>query len=405
MINQAFYHPLKWSSREFSSFFLVSLFFVVPISSTAKSIFGALTLGSIVFSADAWPALKEMFNRPWSRAAFLLFCIAAVGCFWSPASFSEKLNAVEKYSKLLYLPILAVGLRDEKIRLMAMRAFLLAMLLTSSLSILKYAQVIQDPRLLEDFVFRNHIMTGMMMSFAAYLCGFFYFRKKGIGRLVYVALALIFMFQIFFVSIGRTGYLICLLLMLLLIVQHCSLKQTLIGIFAVLGLFLWTWYLNPTMQSGMNRMVTEYSHFKDNKNTSVGYRLQFHDYARNLFNRHPVLGNGTASFRSLFKTENPLPLWPENLLEPHSQYWLVAAEWGVLGLAALFLFFGSLFRECFRMPSLGPIALASLLIFCVGNVTDSLLFYSGSGYFFILFMALCLGEIPASTRVREKHHA
>jgi len=45
-----------------------------------------------------------------------------------------------------------------------------------------------------------------------------------------------------------------------------------------------------------------------------------------------------------------------------------------------------------RLNGTRPWALAMMLSFVVGSVTDSLLFYSGSGYFFILFMALCLSE-------------
>ena len=79
-------------------------------------------------------------------------------------------------------------------------------------------------------------------------------------------------------------------------------------------------------------------------------------------------------------------------MEPHSQYWLVASEFGLLGCFALALFLASLFVSSWRLTSLRPVALAVLLPFLAGNLSDSLLYYSGTGYFFILFMALCFGS-------------
>ena len=64
----------------------------------------------------------------------------------------------------------------------------------------------------------------------------------------------------------------------------------------------------------------------------------------------------------------------------------------MLGVLALLLFFGSLLVASGSLTTLRPLAYAVLLPFIAGNLSDSLLFYSGTGYFFILFMALCLGE-------------
>ena len=48
-----------------------------------------------------------------------------------------------------------------------------------------------------------------------------------------------------------------------------------------------------------------------------------------------------------------------------------------------------------------PIALALFSVVVVGNLTDSLLFYSGSGYFFILFFALFLSENTTNVLAKQ----
>ena len=62
---------------------------------------------------------------------------------------------------------------------------------------------------------------------------------------------------------------------------------------------------------------------------------------------------------------------------------------GIMSLLALLF---SLLKASCELMALRPLALALILSFICGNVSDSLLLYSGSGYFFILLMALCLGE-------------
>jgi hypothetical protein len=48
-----------------------------------------------------------------------------------------------------------------------------------------------------------------------------------------------------------------------------------------------------------------------------------------------------------------------------------------------------------RLEVMKPFAFALLMPFIIGSFTDSLLFYSGCGYFFLALMALCLGEYKA----------
>jgi O-antigen ligase len=147
------------------------------------------------------------------------------------------------------------------------------------------------------------------------------------------------------------------------------------------------------MKRGINSVVVEIQAFRHNeKNSSLGLRIQFQQFAHGLFNRHRLIGNGTASFPYYFKQENPVPAWPHRLWDPHSQYWLIASEFGLLGLFIFGSLLYTLFTASWRLKTLRVPALGILLPFIAGNFTDSLLFYSGSGYFFIIFMSLCLGE-------------
>lgn len=387
----------QWSITKSIPLLLTALVFAIPISSTGKSILLPATVAMILISPGTWGALGELIKRSWCQAAFLFFAIALVACLWSPAPLNEQWMVLEKYTKLLYLPVLVIGFQQLKTRQLALYAFLASMAVISSLSIFTHAGVMQlffssADAINADAVFRNHIMTGLMMSFAAYVAGLYFFYNQGVRRIIYGLLFLAFSYQLLFINIGRTGYVLYFLLMSLLMVQLFNKKNALIALcifFSVSGL---CYNLSPSMQGSVQRVVNEWNHYKEEKNTSVGLRLQFHNYAQKLFKNNVLYGNGTGSFTYYFRVSNPVPAWNGRLLEPHSQYWLIAAEFGILGLLALCFLMGSLIIASLKLPTLKPIALALILIYIVGNISDSLVFYSGTGYFFIVLIALCLGE-------------
>jgi O-antigen ligase len=376
------------------SFFLAASLFSIPLSSSLKSIFIAVSLILIICSPTYRQDLVTVLRKPWCVATLLLFVVSVIAVLWSPATPKEQWAGISKYSKLLYLPILVAGFRDPKAQRWGLYGFLMAMSVTFVVSLMASWEWIPLPDNKEvGGMFRNHIMTGYMMAFAAYLSVFLFLKNHGKARFLYVVLTIVFSYHVWFINNGRTGYVVYVLLMGLLMVQFFSWRHAVLGTLFSSVLLIVSYHYSPVMQTAIRAAISDCQRYTNNeKDTSIGYRLQFHHYAHDLFKRHPIIGNGTAGFMHLFHDENPIPTWGERLLEPHSQYWLVASEFGVLGLLSLASFFSVLLLSSWRLQQSRPIALAVLLPFIAGNVSDSLLFYSGTGYFFIMFMALCLSE-------------
>ncbi|KTC81371.1 O-antigen ligase family protein [Legionella brunensis] len=381
---------------------LAATLLTLPMSSTAKSICLSLSLITILLTPAFRKDVVELFSTKWGRACLILFAISLIACFWSPANIADKKFMIAKYSKLLYFPILVAGFQSAKTRQMSLQAFLVAMIITCVLSIFKFHGYLQSFHFNPDHVFRNHIMTGYMVAFAAYISCLFAYRQQGKMRFVYGLLALLFSYQVLFVSGGRTGYIIYLLLMSFFSLQLRTWRQTIFGLSLVFAQVMTSYHTSPVMNErvdGLTQQIQSYQH--NQKDTDIGLRLQFHHYAYQLFNRHPLFGNGTASFTYYFEKEQPVPFWSWKLQEPHSQYWLVAAEFGLLGVGALGFLFLSMIQASLRLDKMKTIAFAMLIPFMIGNVSDSLLLYSGSGYFFLLFMALCFGEKLEMTKSKR----
>lgn len=405
-------HFAKKITPEHALFFCISaLFFVTPLSSSLKSIFLGLSVALVILTPSYRQSLTNLFINKNFLSVILLIIIAALSCLWSPASAAEKSLVFEKWSKLLYLPCLVVALNTPKLRTTAINAFLSAMLITCLCSIfLKITDPDLTGKITIDGVFRNHIMTSIMMSFAAYLSGLAFLNAKNLPRILYLLTTILTSAQILFVNESRTGYVIYALLIALLIIQNTSPRKAIFGIISIAAVFAASCYLSPALLERIQLVHTEWSTFQKDKNTSIGFRMQFHNFAEKLFKERPITGNGTGSFTYKFRTEDPVPAWTHNdthsgrLLEPHSQYWLIAAEFGGIGLLAFIFFYAELAYRTYNLDKMRPIALALFIILAFGNLTDSLLFYSGSGYFFILFFALAFSEKINATQVIGSLH-
>jgi len=396
------------SSQTLVCLFLGASLLFLPISPTAKSIFVALSLITIVLIPVSRVELLNFFKKKWCQAIIFFFCIVIVACFWSPANYSAQFSTLEKYSKFLYIPILAVGFSYSKVRTIGLHTFLLAILITAVIAILTFHGYLQILDINPQYICRNHIVSGFMSAFAAYLSLLLCDQQKGLLRDGYILLFIIYSYYVLFVNSGRTGYVIYLLLILLFILQTFSWKRAVLNSIwtcVVLAIIL---LYSPIMRHGVKLIFQDIVQYRQNvKDTSIGYRLQLQQYAHALFNRHPVLGNGTGSFAYYYGMEKPIPSWNNRLKEPQNQYWLIAAEFGLVGVGALLFLFISLCQASWGLKNMRPIAFAVLLTFFAGSWSDSILFVSSTGYLFVLFMALCLGEqveisaIITRSRVRD----
>lgn len=376
---------------------MIGLIFFIPVSSSLKSIFTLLIVASIFVFRDYRQDFFTVLSSPWVWPSLALFVFILLACLWTPASFSQQLTAINKYSKLLLLPVLIAGFMDARTRNWSILAFIAAMLLTALIALLQKYQFVNlhgdgffDP----GHVFHSHIMTGFLMAFASYCCASRFFRlKTQRSRWLYLLLASFFAYQVLFVNVGRSAYAIYFVLVLLLCVQFFSRKQALVSIFASIALFALIYSQSPVMRDSVGKLVTDYQSYQQNqRNTSLGFRIQFHQYAKSLFAASPVWGHGTASFTYFYHRDNPVPNWWKKLLEPHSEFWLIAVQQGTIGLLLLALFFGALLWNATKLVETKALLSGLVIAFALGCLSDSLLFYGGPGYFLIAIAALCYGE-------------
>lgn len=387
------------------SFFLVLFVFCVPISASLKSISSVLCLAAILFTPYYRKHVLAAFKTPWAQVGLIYFAYVVLAFFWSDAPFSMRLSMTDKYLKLLYLPILAVGFINPKTRRWAFNAYFAIMLITCFISFLKQQQFVGLNNM-EDTgeVFHNHIVTGFLVALAVYFAGVLSFDKhlnKWL-RAYYLVMVVVGSYQIFFLNTGRTGYAVYGLLICLLLVQKLPLKKAMLGLTLFCGAVGLIYLASPLMQVRTAALISDIKFLqKHEENTSLGFRVQFHNYAHSLFNKHPIIGVGTGAFKYNYAKDQPVPAWDRKLNDPHSQYWLTLAEHGIIGFILLVIFIATLFITTFRLSKeTRPIPLGILVAFCFGGFTDSILCFSSVGTLLIIFCALGFSELLVKKNAR-----
>jgi len=384
--------------------FLVLMMFFLPISPTLLSI--CLGVGSLILISI--PYYRRISFYTWGSWSGLLaiglFVFILIASLWSPASVGQKFSVISKYFKLFYLPIVAVSFINPKMRQWSLNAYLFGMMFTCCYSIaLSQGLIPFNPDVYEaGGVFHNHIITSFMMAFASYLSGLFLLKYKGWARAAYLMVFLLSSYQIIFINTGRTGYLIYFVLMSLLLLQKFSWKQAMTGLVLFCGLMALCYKLSPVMNQQIDQLVNEVQMYTHNQEeNSVGLRIQFHQYSRSLLNERPLLGIGTGAFKYRFSQDNPVPSWGANLNEPHSQYWMLLAEHGLVGFSLFCFFLLSLVFLAFRLKEMRPILLGFTVVFSIICLTDTVFSYSVIGYLMIMIIAISFGELHELREARE----
>ncbi len=380
----------------FSKQCAVLLGFVIPVSTTATHVVLFFLLINWFLAGNFSEKIKISIAHPVSKAALILFGVFVTGTFYSAAPLDDKIFILGKMGKLLYLPFLLPLFMEEKWRRSGMAAFVGAMLLTLILSMLKlYANLPISTRFTEACVFKDHIYTNFMMAFAGFVVGHYGLQSKnGWERFALSCLLSGFVFYVFFMSKGRTGYIIFALLWLLFFLQRISFKGIILGTIGLILLVGLAFKLSYPLQEGFGLVINNIEQYQaGDSNTSVGARLEFFTQTWDLAKQHPWFGYGTGSFRSVYETHataNQL-LLTDN---PHNEYLNIFFQLGLFGFAAFIGFFILLGKLSFRLPKpeqwIAQGALGAMILGCLAN---SWLLDFTSGYFFVIIIAFSFGAL------------
>jgi len=381
----------------FGSRVLIVFGFSLPLSVAVNNMLAGILILLWIVKGDYKKTMSLVANSKVLIAILAFYALHIVGLLWTE-DIAWGLHIIKKEWILLLLPIMMSFSRKEHIRYY-ITAFLLAMTLSEVLSYLVWLEVI--PPLLHATVydptpFMHHTSYNPFLAFAVYLVGYLLLFDKGLnGKQKVLLMIFITTMSInMFITGGRAGQVGYLVVVSVLFFQYFNkhFLLTLLLVVAVLGSVLFVAYTQSQIfRERVELIRSDIKQFDENKNTSVGLRLNFALNSLEIIKQNPWLGVGTGDFKNTYKEVNTKNT-PNALVahHPHNMYLLETVQFGIVGLLALlFILYAqirfSLSQNDHQLKHHAGIAL--VLLFSVIMLSDCYLLGHYTTMLFVYFSA------------------
>ncbi len=388
---------LNQRARSVAVWGLAGLGFALPLTPGLANLMLLLVVVSWLLSGDwqrKWAVIKD---APAAKAAGLFYALVVIGMFYGVKD--DSAHYAGKYASIFMLPIiLSLQLSTEE-KWRAIAGFCAAMVMTLFLSILIWLELLpvsffKNTDANNPIVFKMHITHGFFMILAA----FFMFiaalhlpdNTRRYGLLVLVLLATI---NALLMIQGRTGQVVLVGLLAYLFHLRFPRYGVLLGLIAGLALAGSAYLSSPSFKSRTDIAVQEAMHWSDNRGneeSSIGTRFDYYATSLAIIKQHPIIGVGTDGFPKAYEAQIVGTLLPPSN-NPHNQYLLITAQYGLIGLSVLLFFYFSCWRQARMQPQpFAVLATGVLIAFLIGNLFNSFMLDFAERLMFVWAMGVLL---------------
>ena len=374
---------------------LILLAFCLPLSTSIASLIAVLFMLTWLIEGDFKRKFAEMLANPMGLATLIFMAVLLAGLGIGEPKLCVAFFEGLKQWKILLLPLCLTAVRPKQRRAVVwafIAGMTLMMLVTylAWLGLVEYDDVNRENLTAGSF----HVVYNPMLALALYflLHQLIWGKLKRQGKLA-VGLLTTLMIVNMFMTDGRTGQAVFLLLLPVMLFQYLKTspwKALLAVILAPTCILLLSYQASPNFRERIEQARHEVVTFKRHPRTSVGQRLFFWEHSWQLFKKHPVLGVGTGNFRAAYAQRNYR--WSPHMIatgNPHNQYILIAVQNGLVGLAAFLALFVVQFWLAWKSrDEWGKIRFAFPLFFLVIMFSESYLLIHETGMLFSLMSAV-----------------
>ena len=334
----------------------------------------------------------------------LIFATFALSLFWTVAPEADALGSLAKYGKLLMILVMMALIHDRQEALYALSAFVLAQVFLLASSWMLFAQLpvpwaTSNMALTQSAVFSSYLDQGIISAVFAAICWHFRALVPGqFGRVIAIVLALMALFNVVFVLMGRSGHVVAIALVSLAIMWELPKRYraivVLLPFFLALGLF----FSSSKVRERLTLAKTEAQSFSSEEaapHTSSGVRLGFWLSATQIIAQHPLTGTGVGSwsteYNRLQHEKNPAQVDIDGNGNPHQEYLLWGVQLGIPGILLFLALMLSVLRDSLKMEQSCARAtqstLAALAVTCLFNAS---IYDAQIGDFFCVLLGLLL---------------
>lgn len=328
---------------------------IVFISAAKLTLFlGALVL--LIFESRTSGRSSPLQGLWLPTAILTALAFMALSMLWTSASGQQASHALAKHAKLLTIPILIALIRSRREALIALTLYTAGQLLLlggSYLLILgvplPWAPVRTPDRIYA--LFSSYLDQSVITAIFAALCWHLrHLVRREPWRQLPVLISGLALVCVFFVFQGRTGHLVAIAMLSLMIMWELPRRWRFAALASPLLVLAALSVGSEKIHSRFSLLSQEVQAFASDGviNSSSGLRLNLWHRATQAIGAHPLVGSGVGSWEHEFALlERSQGTDPSVDLgaNPHQQYLLWGVELGALGLLLLVAILMSAWRD------------------------------------------------------------
>lgn len=390
---------MSWINTKFfqtaTAFSLIACCTVLPLSTALLSL---CTISTLIFwlLSGKFKDIPELFRtNSVVLLSCLLFALFILGMTYTNAAMDDALSYLKKYRELLLIPIVLSILRDNPaLKRRCENGFLLGCTLLLISSYGMYFSILPTLKIGNSTLY--HITHSFFISILA-----FYTAQKSLNaitqksRYLWALLYFSSAVNLFYIAPGRTGMLVFVFLMCLILVQRLTIFKQIIYLVLLICMIFLTYKTSANLQTRTKQASEEIQAYEYGASrTSLGMRFDWWINSIQIIKEKPLFGHGTGSFdkvhtrfiqgSDMVDTDNP-----------HNEYLLIGVQLGLVGVTLFLMLFLAQYFCSFKLKKPDKLFLQGVVTaMIVGCIMNSFLYDSHQGHFWAILSAVHLSPLP-----------
>jgi O-antigen ligase len=395
------YSVIAKKSFTASHYFAIIAAIAAPAFTAVTSIACVAMLVTWLMSGQALQSLKTSLQQPVGKVLLLFFAWLVVSSFYADTGWSEKITTLSSWKKLVYTFILLGFFYQNEWKTRFVYWYL---------TIMSIAALVVTPLWLLGVDIKGRGIGIVMTNYsaqslafvAAILCCIFLFKEtiNPQKKRILIALIALFLFNIFFVSPSRSGYLalpVAIVFAFINLYGYKKIPHILAVTLAALAIVITT---SSTLQQRIKLGWTEKSQYQTSKEiTSIGVRMIFAQNTWELIQQKPLLGYGTSSFKAVYSSHaaGKYQDWRGGpASDPHNQYLFILLENGIVGLILFLSYIYTAIKQGLTQQPYGALAASLLVAIATISLFNSNFKTFPEGHLLAFFVGCLLAQQPVN---------
>lgn len=377
-----------------------------PISTFVTGVASAAMILTWLVSGEALHSLKISYDQAAGKMFLLFFAWLVLSAFDADTALSDKFKTLFSWKKLAFTFVLLGLFYQAHWKRLFVKSYLIVMVLGALIAVpLWLAGMIMRPSQGPGIFMTNHSSQSMAFI-AATVCCVFLLKQSTSHKTKWLLGAAIglFVFNIFFISTARSGYVAFPFAMIFAVSYLYGFKK-LPHILGAAGILLAIIVLtSTTLQQRIKEGLTEKATYQTSEaHSSVGIRMILAKNTLALITKRPMFGYGTSSFNATYGAyvATKYSDWRgEAVSDPHNQYLFVWLENGLIGLLLFFAYIIVVIRQGLSQPPYGAMAASFLIAVCASSLFNSHFKTVPEGTLLAFFVGILLAQ--CSTEIKKQ---